>query len=199
MRKELRAELRRIHDATGVTTILVTHDQEEAMALADRVVLMNHGRIEQIGAPEDLEASPASPFVFEFLGEVNRLPCEAAGGVARFEGFSTPMLGPAGRAGKGTGLFRPSDTLLDAAALTLKLTSHAHSFSYDPTNKEVINGLGGAALDSGYTGTFGYVVCRQRADMAEQCSLFDYDTNAVSSEANSVFAINADGSAATVQ
>ncbi len=116
VRKELRAELRRIHDATGVTTILVTHDQEEAMALADRVVLMNHGRIEQIGAPEELEAAPASPFVFEFLGEVNRLPCEAAGGAARFEGFSAPLLGGDGRAGKGVGLFRPSDTLLDAGA-----------------------------------------------------------------------------------
>jgi sulfate transport system ATP-binding protein len=127
VRKELRAELRRIHDATGVTTILVTHDQEEAMALADRVVLMNHGRIEQIGTPEDLEAEPASPFVFEFLGEANRLPCEAAGGVARFEGFTAPMLGPQGRAGKGMGLFRPSDTLLDAGAegLPVRITSVA--------------------------------------------------------------------------
>jgi sulfate/thiosulfate transport system ATP-binding protein len=127
VRKELRSELRRIHDATGVTTILVTHDQEEAMALADRVVLMNHGRIEQIGTPEDLEAEPASPFVFEFLGETNRLPCEVAGGNARFEGFAAPTLGPQGRAGKGMGLFRPSDTLLDAGpdGLPVRITSIA--------------------------------------------------------------------------
>ena len=115
VRKELRAELRRIHDATGVTTILVTHDQDEAMALADRVVLMNHGRIEQIGTPAELDAAPASPFVFEFLGECNRLPCEVVGGVARFEGFTAPILVPAAE-GRGVALFRPADTRLDAGA-----------------------------------------------------------------------------------
>ncbi|MGI8841072.1 MAG: sulfate/molybdate ABC transporter ATP-binding protein [Caulobacteraceae bacterium] len=114
VRKELRAELRRIHDATGVTTVLVTHDQEEAMALADRIVLMNRGRIEQIGAPRELDDAPATPFVFEFLGECNRLPCEVAGGVARFEGFAAPVIGEAGLAGRGVALFRPADTRLDA-------------------------------------------------------------------------------------
>lgn len=114
VRKELRSELRRIHDTTGVTTILVTHDQEEAMALADRVVLMNEGRVEQIGAPAELEASPASPFVFEFLGETNRLPCEVVGCVARLEGFTAPILNAAPRNGPGVALFRPSDTRLDA-------------------------------------------------------------------------------------
>jgi len=114
VRKELRGELRRIHDATGVTTILVTHDQEEAMELADRVVLMNRGRIEQIGTPRELDDAPASPFVFEFLGECNRLPCEVVGGVARFEGFAAPALSGVGRVGRGVALFRPSDTRLDA-------------------------------------------------------------------------------------
>jgi len=114
VRRELRVELRRIHDATGVTTILVTHDQEEAMALADRVALMNRGRVEQIGAPADLERAPASPFVFEFLGETNRLACVTQGGVARFEGFTAPVLGPTPPTGRGMALFRPSDTLLDA-------------------------------------------------------------------------------------
>jgi sulfate/thiosulfate transport system ATP-binding protein len=117
VRKELRAELRRIHDATHVTTILVTHDQEEAMALADRVVLMNRGRIEQIGTPHELDDTPASPFVFEFLGECNRLPCEVAGGVARFEGFAAPVLNGGGQGGRGVALFRPSDTRLDAGAV----------------------------------------------------------------------------------
>ncbi|MEO8925820.1 MAG: sulfate/molybdate ABC transporter ATP-binding protein [Caulobacteraceae bacterium] len=112
VRKELRAELRRIHDATGVTTVLVTHDQEEAMALADRVALMNRGRIEQIGAPHELDETPATPFVFEFLGECNRLPCVVGGGVARFEGFAAPVIGGEGRAGQGVALFRPSDTHL---------------------------------------------------------------------------------------
>jgi sulfate transport system ATP-binding protein len=116
VRKELREELRRIHDATGVTTILVTHDQEEAMALADRVVLMNHGRIEQIGAPAELDGSPASPFVFTFLGETNRLPCEVTAGIARFEGFTAPVVCPAHPAdGVAEALFRPADTRLDAS------------------------------------------------------------------------------------
>jgi sulfate transport system ATP-binding protein len=115
VRKELRGELRRIHDATGVTTILVTHDQEEAMALADRVVLMNHGRIEQIGAPAELDAAPASPFVFAFLGETNRLPCAVSEGVARFEGFTAPVICPAHPAdGRAVALFRPEDTRPDA-------------------------------------------------------------------------------------
>ncbi len=115
VRKELRGELRRIHDATGVTTILVTHDQEEAMALADRVVLMNHGRIEQIGAPAELDAAPASPFVFTFLGETNRLPCEVVAGVACFEGFTAPVICPIRPTdGPAVALFRPEDTRLDA-------------------------------------------------------------------------------------
>ncbi len=113
VRKELRGELRRIHDATGVTTILVTHDQDEAMALADRVVLMNKGRIEQIGAPSELDDAPASPFVFEFLGEVNRLPCEIVGGQAVFEGFRAPILGAPSASGSATAMFRPSETRLD--------------------------------------------------------------------------------------
>ncbi len=113
VRKELREELRRIHDATGVTTILVTHDQDEAMALADRVVLMNKGRIEQIGTPRELDETPASPFVFEFLGEVNRLPCEIVAGQAVFEGFRAPIQGAA-PAGAATAMFRPSETKLDA-------------------------------------------------------------------------------------
>ena len=117
VRLELRGELRRIHDATGVTTILVTHDQEEAMALADRVVLMNHGRIEQIGSPAELDDEPASPFVFTFLGETNRLPCEVVGGMARFEGFAAPVICPhEPDQGRGVALFRPEDTRLDSNA-----------------------------------------------------------------------------------
>jgi len=73
VRQELRAWLRRLHDDLHVTTILVTHDQEEAMEVSDRIVLMNHGRIEQVGGPQDLYEDPASKFVMEFIGPVNRL------------------------------------------------------------------------------------------------------------------------------
>jgi sulfate/thiosulfate transport system ATP-binding protein len=73
VRKELRTWLRRLHDDVHVTTVLVTHDQEEAMEVADRVVLMNAGQIEQIGKPRDLYEHPANEFVMSFVGPVNRL------------------------------------------------------------------------------------------------------------------------------
>src|ERR1700694_5781774 len=75
VRKELRHWLREVHNATGVTTIFVTHDQEEAMDLADRVVVLRLGLIEQVGTPEELDEHPASAYVFDFLGESNQLPC----------------------------------------------------------------------------------------------------------------------------
>ena len=72
VRKELRRWLRRLHDEVHVTSVFVTHDQEEAMEIADRVVVMRSGQIEQVGTPDEVYHSPASPFVYEFLGDVNR-------------------------------------------------------------------------------------------------------------------------------
>jgi sulfate transport system ATP-binding protein len=74
VRQELRRWLRRLHDEVHVTSVFVTHDQEEALEVADRVVVMNHGRVEQIGTPDEVYDHPATPFVLEFLGHVNRLP-----------------------------------------------------------------------------------------------------------------------------
>ena len=71
VRIELRQWLRRLHDEIGMTSVFVTHDQEEAFELADEVVVMNHGRIEQRGSPEDVFDHPATPFVMDFLGNVN--------------------------------------------------------------------------------------------------------------------------------
>ena len=71
VRKELRRWLRRLHDELHVTSLFVTHDQDEALELADRVVIMNHGKIEQVGSPDEVYANPASPFVLDFLGDVN--------------------------------------------------------------------------------------------------------------------------------
>jgi sulfate transport system ATP-binding protein len=71
VRKELRRWLRRLHDEVHVTSVFVTHDQEEAMEVADRVVVMNQGRIEQQGSPDEVYDAPASPFVLQFLGDVN--------------------------------------------------------------------------------------------------------------------------------
>jgi sulfate/thiosulfate transport system ATP-binding protein len=75
VRKDLRRWLRRIHDEMGLTTIFVTHDQEEALELADRVVVMSHGHIEQIDAPERVYDEPATPFVCEFIGQASRFDC----------------------------------------------------------------------------------------------------------------------------
>lgn len=71
VRKELRAWLRRLHDDMHITSVFVTHDQEEALEVADRVVVMNEGRIEQVGTPDEVYEQPANPFVYEFLGNVN--------------------------------------------------------------------------------------------------------------------------------
>jgi sulfate transport system ATP-binding protein len=77
VRKELRAWLRNLHDEMHVTTVIVTHDQEEAMEVADRIVVMNEGRIEQIGSPAEIYDQPATPFVMSFVGAVNVLPRQA--------------------------------------------------------------------------------------------------------------------------
>ena len=83
VRKSLRRELRRIHDATGVTTVFVTHDQEEALELADRVAILNLGRIEQVGDPVEVSERPASAFVAGFVGEGARFEGEVSGGMFR--------------------------------------------------------------------------------------------------------------------
>jgi sulfate transport system ATP-binding protein len=72
VRKELRSWLRRLHDEVHVTTVFVTHDQEEALEVADEIVVMNHGRIEQVGSPNELYDHPANDFVMSFLGPVTR-------------------------------------------------------------------------------------------------------------------------------
>jgi sulfate transport system ATP-binding protein len=71
VRKELRRWLRRLHDEVHVTSLFVTHDQEEALEISDRVVIMKAGKIEQIGTPDEVYHTPATPFVYEFLGDVN--------------------------------------------------------------------------------------------------------------------------------
>jgi len=83
VRAELRGWLRRLHDEIHLTTVFVTHDQDEAFEVADRVVVMNRGKIEQVGAPADVFEQPANDFVMRFLGHVNVLEAELAAGHAR--------------------------------------------------------------------------------------------------------------------
>ncbi len=110
VRKSLRRELRRIHDATGVTTIFVTHDQEEALELADRVAILNHGQIEQIGTPAEVHDHPASAFVCGFVGEANRFEGRVEQG-----GFTAgPIAAPASGVADGAAVafIRPHDLIL---------------------------------------------------------------------------------------
>jgi sulfate transport system ATP-binding protein len=79
VRKDLRKWVRQLHDELHITTVFVTHDQEEALEISDRVVVMNHARIEQIGTPQEVYDQPATPFVFRFLGKVNAVKGGLAG------------------------------------------------------------------------------------------------------------------------
>jgi sulfate transport system ATP-binding protein len=79
VRKDLRRWIRRLHHELQITTIFVTHDQEEALEIADRVVVMNHSRIEQVGTPQEVYDAPVNAFVCQFLGSVNSVKGDAAG------------------------------------------------------------------------------------------------------------------------
>jgi sulfate transport system ATP-binding protein len=116
VRKDLRRWLRDLHRRLGLTSVFVTHDQEEALELADQVVLMREGQIEQIGSPRQIYDRPATPFVYEFLGSANRLPCrvqsgriDVAGG--RFE----PPFGIAIADGPAWLFVRPHDLAVEPA------------------------------------------------------------------------------------
>jgi sulfate transport system ATP-binding protein len=102
VRQELRQWMRKLHEEIHVTSIFVTHDQEEAMEVADRIVVMSNGRIEQIGSTDDLYERPASPFVFDFLGGTNVLPAEVRGRKVLLPGavqpIATDSIHPGGRA-----------------------------------------------------------------------------------------------------
>jgi sulfate transport system ATP-binding protein len=99
VRKELRRWLRSLHDEMQLTSVFVTHDQEEALELADRVVVMNRGRIEQEGAPQEVYDHPATAFAYEFLGNVNRFVCRIDNGSAQFPGGQASLPNGAGAPG----------------------------------------------------------------------------------------------------
>lgn len=118
VRAYLRHEIKRLQHRLGVTTIMVTHDQEEALTMADRIVVMNHGVIEQIGSPEEIYGQPASTFVGDFIGSMNFLSGEVAGpGSVRFAGAELATTGmkeelPVGASA--TVCIRPEDVIFRA-------------------------------------------------------------------------------------
>ena len=107
VRVQLRDEIRRIQLEVGTTTLFVTHDQEEALAVADRVGVMRDGKIEQIDVPEEIYAKPRTPFVASFIGLTNRIPGEAHGASAAVLGSEVPLLPGSPNSGPITALVRP--------------------------------------------------------------------------------------------
>jgi putative spermidine/putrescine transport system ATP-binding protein len=106
VRVQLRDEIRRIQLEVGTTTLFVTHDQEEALAVADRVGVMNSGRLDQIAPPSELYAAPATPFVGQFVGLSNRIPATVTDGTADVLGVAVAVL-PGSATGSGVALVRP--------------------------------------------------------------------------------------------
>ena len=119
VRRELRKWLREIHNKTGHTTVFVTHDQEEALELADRLVVMSQGKIEQVGTPDEIYDTPNSPFVFGFIGESSMLPVDVEGGELWIGGRAIGVPAEGAANGSARLYFRPHDVDLveDGAAL----------------------------------------------------------------------------------
>ena len=112
VRSRLRDEIRRVQLEVGITTLFVTHDQEEALAIADRVGVMNAGHIEQLGPPTQVYTRPATPFVAEFVGLTNRLPGTVKRGVVEVRGADLPLVHPDAEDGPAIALVRPEAVTL---------------------------------------------------------------------------------------
>ena len=112
VRAQLRDEIRRVQLDVGTTTLFVTHDQEEALAVADRVGVMSHGKLEQLAAPAELYANPATAFVAEFVGLTNRIPARVSAGRVRVLGATIPALAGSISSGSGVALVRPENLKL---------------------------------------------------------------------------------------
>ena len=112
VRRDLRRWLRDIHEKTGHTTLFVTHDQDEALEIADRVAILNQGRLEQIGTPDEIYEHPATAFVAGFIGEAARLPVETQGGAVRIGLHALPLNGTRLPDGPVSLYVRPRDLVL---------------------------------------------------------------------------------------
>jgi putative spermidine/putrescine transport system ATP-binding protein len=114
LRDEMRNEIRDIQQRLGITAVFVTHDQAEALTMCDKVVVMNHGRLEQVGTPTELYEQPSTAFVAGFVGRMNRIRAEARNGSAEFAGQRLPV--PAGLDGPVDVMMRPHRIAIGAAA-----------------------------------------------------------------------------------
>ncbi len=118
VRQELRRWLRRLHDEIGITSVFVTHDQDEALELADQVVVLREGHVEQIGTPEEVYQHPATPFVYQFLGNVNFFHGRVEGGTVHLGDFAVGL---------------PSGAPADAAAAIAYARPHLLEIDYEPS------------------------------------------------------------------
>jgi len=118
VRVQLRDEIRRIQTELGITTLFVTHDQEEALAVADRVAVMSNGNIEQIGTPEELYLTPSSPFVAEFVGLSNKVAGQVIGGAVSVLGSKLDLLGAAQPDGPVSAYIRPEDIVYGSGPIS---------------------------------------------------------------------------------
>jgi putative spermidine/putrescine transport system ATP-binding protein len=118
VRGRLRDEIRRIQLEVGITTLFVTHDQEEALAIADRVGVMQAGRLEQLGVPTDVYARPATPFVADFVGLTNRLEGTVRSGEVDVRGARIPLVHPDVADGPAIALIRPEAVTLSGDGAT---------------------------------------------------------------------------------
>ncbi|WP_313543557.1 ABC transporter ATP-binding protein [Leifsonia aquatica] len=139
VRVQLREEIRRIQTELGITTFFVTHDQEEALAVADRVAVMRAGGIEQIGRPEELYRRPASAFVAEFVGLTNRLPATVAGGRLTVLGQEVPLASAAAD-GPVTAYIRPEDVVIGASGLPGEVLTSSFLGALRRTNVRLADG-----------------------------------------------------------
>jgi putative spermidine/putrescine transport system ATP-binding protein len=116
VRVQLREEIRRIQLELGITTVFVTHDQAEALSVADRVGVLRAGRLEQVASPDDLYERPATAFVAEFVGTMNRIPATLSGDEVQLLGARRPVSGAAPPGGTVVALIRPEALLVTADA-----------------------------------------------------------------------------------
>ncbi|WP_315724437.1 MULTISPECIES: sulfate ABC transporter ATP-binding protein [unclassified Bradyrhizobium] len=147
VRKELRQWLRTLHHSINVTSIFVTHDQEEALEVAHRVVVMDKGRIEQVGSPSDVYDSPATAFVHGFIGESIMLPVEITGGAVHLNGRPLDIAVEGGAAGASTLFVRRHDMLIGPADSGTLHGAVTHVRSFGPVQRAEIALTEGSTIE----------------------------------------------------
>ena len=165
VRQELRQWLRRLHDEIHLTSVFVTHDQDEALELADRVLVMNEGRIEQIGTPDEVFHQPATEFVVKFLGQVNFFHGRLEGGKVHFAtlAWESPEHAGARRSRPASSSARTSSTWSRAQRPSLPGGQRdAHSFGRPQRAARTAGHLGRAAVCRAFAGALPVVEDRRR-------------------------------------